>query len=122
MRCDRFLSRSFQTKSLRHTLIEIMRPNSWRAAGFTTKLLKAEVSRLLRKLRLDEGAIEAEAFRARTEDLERCDRMLALAEVRREKSLRFIAELREGLADLWRKASDQLLGDNDVPQLVAVSN
>jgi hypothetical protein len=45
---------------------------------------RAEVTKLLRRLQLDETAIEAEAFRLRAEDLECLDRSLALEMARRE--------------------------------------
>jgi hypothetical protein len=46
------------------------------------------VSELLRKFGLDESSIEAQAFRSRADELESLDRMLALAEGRREGAAR----------------------------------
>jgi len=80
---------------------------------------KAEVSKLLCKFQLDEGAIEAEAFRVRAQDLECVDRMLSLAAVRRDKCLCMIAEFRHRFAIQLQQAGDRILED-DVPQLVEV--
>jgi hypothetical protein len=86
---------------------------------FANKKSKAQVATLLRKFGLDEGAIEAEAIRSRAEDLERLDRMLAVAEVLRDKALRCIADYRQSLAHR-KKSTDRILDNDDVPQLVAV--
>jgi hypothetical protein len=53
---------------------------------------KPAVSELLRKFGLDERSIEAPAFRSRADELESLDRMLALAEGRRDKALRCVAD------------------------------
>jgi hypothetical protein len=87
---------------------------------FENKKAKSKVATLLRKFGLDEGAIEAEAFRSRAEDLERFDRMLALAEVRRDKALRSIADYRQSLAEQIKQCTDQILENDEVPRLVAV--
>ena len=90
--------------------------NDWISEPHT----KGEVSELLGEYHLDESAIEAEAFRRRAADLERLDRSLALAEVRRDKALRCIAEHRQNLAKHLQQATDRILDDDDVPRLVAV--
>jgi hypothetical protein len=59
---------------------------------FETKKAKTQVGKLLRKIDLDEGAVDAEAFRSRAEDLERIDRMLTALEFRRDKAQRAIAK------------------------------
>jgi hypothetical protein len=87
---------------------------------FSNKKSKAQVAKLLRKFGLDEGAIEAEAIRARAEDLERLDRMLALAEVLRGKALLGLADYRQSLAHR-KKSSDSILDNDDVPRLVRAS-
>jgi hypothetical protein len=69
---------------------------------------------------MDEGAIEAEAFRLCAEDLERFDRKLTALESRRDRALRFIAEYRELLSKQLRQAGDRILDNDDVPRLVAV--
>ena len=86
---------------------------------FENKKAKRKVATLLRNFGLDEGAIEAEAFRSRAEDLERFDRMLALAEVRRDKALRSIADYRQSLAEQIKQCTDQILENDEVPRLVA---
>src|ERR1700738_3825350 len=87
------------------------------AAGF--KKAKTQVATLLRKFGLDEAAVEAEAFRLRAEDLERFDRMLALAEVRRDKALRSIADFRQSMAEQIKHTTDRILENDEVPRLVA---
>jgi hypothetical protein len=88
---------------------------------FRNKKAKTQIATLLRKFGLDEGAIEAEAFRLRAEDLERLDRMLALAEVRRDRTLRCIADHRQSLAKQLKQGTDQILDHDEVPRLVAVA-
>jgi hypothetical protein len=84
---------------------------------FTDKDAKTEVAELFRAFQLDETAIEAEAFRMRADDLERLDRMLALATARRDKALYVLAEYRNSLAKALEKASDGVLEESDVPLL-----
>jgi hypothetical protein len=88
---------------------------------FDNKKAKTRVAKLLRKFQMDEGAIEAEAFRLCAEDVERLDRMLTAAEFRRDKALRSIAEYRQLLSKQLRQAGDQILDNDEVPRLVAVS-
>ena len=76
------------------------------------------VAKLLRKFQMDEGAIEAEAFRLCSEDVERLERMLALLEVRRDKALGNVAEYGKILSKQLQEAADQIL--DDVPYLVSV--
>ena len=45
----------------------------------------------------------------RAEDIERCNRMEAFAEARREKLLRFIGKVRKKLAARLRQSSDPML-------------
>jgi hypothetical protein len=78
---------------------------------------KAEVSELLGQHQLDETAIEAESFRMRVQELETLDRMLGLLEGRREKLLTGIAAYRDTLGKRLRQVSDQMLKQNNVPQL-----
>jgi hypothetical protein len=88
---------------------------------FENGKVKTQVAALLRKFGLDEGTVEAEAFRSRAEDLERLDRMLALAEVRRDKALRCIADYRQSLAKQIKNSTDRILEGDDVPRLVSRS-
>jgi hypothetical protein len=89
---------------------------------FENKKAKTQVAALVRKFGLDEGAIEAEAFRLRAEDLERFDRMLALAEVRSDKALRSIADYRQSLAEQNKQSTDRILENDEVPRLVERSD
>lgn len=88
---------------------------------FENNKAKTRVAKLFRKFGLDEGAIEAEAFRSCAEDLERLDRMLTASEVRRDKALRLIAEYRQILSKQLRQAADQILDHDDVPRLISIS-
>ncbi|WMT72528.1 hypothetical protein [Bradyrhizobium sp. Ash2021] len=88
---------------------------------FDNKKAQTRVAKLLRKFQMDEGAIDAEAFRKSAEDLERLDRMLTALEFRRDKALRCIAEYRQLLSKQLRQAGDRILDNDDVPRLVAVA-
>jgi hypothetical protein len=46
--------------------------------------------------------------------------MLALAEVRRDKALRSIADFRQSLAEQIKQSTDWILENDEVPRLVAV--
>jgi type IV secretory pathway VirB4 component len=89
---------------------------------FDNKNAQARVAKLLRKFQMDEGAIEAEAFRLCSEELERLERILTALEFRRDRALRFIAEYRQLLSKQLRQAGDRILEHDDVPRLVAVAN
>jgi hypothetical protein len=80
---------------------------------------RIKVSNQLRKFGLDESAIEAGAFRMSCADLERVDRMLTLAESRRDRALRFIADYRQSLALQLRHSVDRVLENEDVLRLVS---
>jgi hypothetical protein len=86
---------------------------------FKDPMAKGVVSEILAEYHLDESAIEAEAFRQCAKDLEWFDRSLALAEVRRDKALRCIADYRQNLANQLQQAASRILADDDVPRLVA---
>ena len=76
---------------------------------FENKRVKTQVANMLRQFQLDESAIEAEAFRLMSSDIDRMDRMLTLAEVRRDKALRNIAEYRDSLSLQLRQTSERIL-------------
>jgi hypothetical protein len=76
---------------------------------FTDPTAKKEVAELLRKVRLDEFSIEAEAVRLSSSDLELLDRMLSAHESRRNKALRSIENYRVGFAKTVRESSDRVL-------------
>jgi hypothetical protein len=70
---------------------------------------KKRVSELLKQFRLDESAIEAEAIKQSSLDLEQLDRLLASLESRRNKALRCVAEYRGGLARQLRESTDRII-------------
>jgi hypothetical protein len=78
---------------------------------------KKEVAELLRRVRLDEFAIEAEAVRLSSSDLEILDRMLSALESRRNKAFRSIEDYRVGFAKTVRGSSDRVLQQDRVPKL-----
>jgi len=80
--------------------------------------VKAEVLKLLRKFRLDETAIEAEAFRLCAPELELLDRKLAFRMGRRDKDLLMLAEIRQ--CEHLQPASDPV-PESEIPQLIAVA-
>jgi hypothetical protein len=84
---------------------------------FTDSKAKKEVAELLRKVRLDEFAIEAEAVRLSSSDLEALDRMLSAYESRRNKALRGIEDYRVGFAKTVRASSDRVLQGSKEPTL-----
>jgi hypothetical protein len=61
-------------------------------AWFTDQEAKKQVSELLSQFELDETAVEAEAIRRSSSDLELLDRMLTSLESRRNKALGCVAE------------------------------
>jgi hypothetical protein len=81
---------------------------------FHNQAVKKEVAKLLRKNQLDEHAISAEAFRQASSDLERIDRLLTLAETRRDRALRNISDYRFGFAQRVRQSSDRVLAGDKV--------
>jgi hypothetical protein len=87
---------------------------------FDDKKAKTSVAKLLRQFQMDEGAIEAEAFRLQGEDLERLDRILTALESRRDKALRCIADYRQSLAKQIKQSTDRILDNDEVPRLIAV--
>src|ERR1700682_327148 len=85
---------------------------------FDHKKAQARVAKLLRQFQMDEAAMEAEAFRLCSEDLERLDRMLTALEFRRDKALRCIADYRQILSKQLQQAANRILDNDDVPRLV----
>ena len=76
---------------------------------FTNKQMKKFGARLLRQCRLDKSAIEAEAFRKSTDEIELIDKLLASAESRRNKIIREIAAYRNGLAPQLEKSANRII-------------
>jgi hypothetical protein len=84
---------------------------------FTDQRIKKILSELLGQFQLDESAIEAEAIRRSSADLELIDRMLASLESRRNKALRCIGEYRDSLARQLRESTDRIIDGKDVLRL-----
>jgi hypothetical protein len=63
---------------------------------------------------LDESAIEAEAIRRSSADLELLGRMLSSLETRRNKALGCVAEYRASLADQLRESADRIVDGKSV--------
>jgi hypothetical protein len=78
-------------------------------AWFTDKEAKKQVSEILSQFKLDDSAIEAEAIRSSSSDLELLERMLTSLESRRDKALGCVAEYRASLAQQLRESADRIL-------------
>jgi len=86
-------------------------------AWFTDQEAKKQVSETLSRFDLDESAIEAEAIRRSSSDLELLDRMLTSLETRRNKAFGCVAEYRASLAHQLRESSDRIIDGKDVLRL-----
>src|SRR6516165_6700498 len=86
-------------------------------AWLTDKEAKNQVSELLSRFDLDESAIEAEAIRKSSSDLELLDRMLTSLESRRNKALGCVAEYRASLAHQLRESADRIIDGKGVLRL-----
>ncbi len=86
-------------------------------AWFTDQEAKKRVSELLSRVKLDESAIEAEAIRRSSSDLELLDRMLTSLESRRNKALGCVAEYRASLAHQLRESADRIIDGKGVLRL-----
>jgi len=86
-------------------------------AWFTDEEAKKQVSEALTRFDLDESAIEAEAIRRSSTDLELLDRMLASLETRRNKALDCVAEYRASLAQQLRESADRIIDGKGVLRL-----
>jgi hypothetical protein len=82
-----------------------------------TQESKDRVSSLLQEAGLDEFAVEAEAFRVMIDDIEKVDRALAVAEVRRDNALRMIAECKETLSARIQQSAERVLAADNAPSL-----
>jgi len=87
--------------------------HSW----FTDQEAKKQVSEILSRFDLDESAIEAEAIRRSSSDLELLDRMLTSLESRRDKALGCVAQYRASLAHQLRESSDRIIDGKSVLRL-----
>jgi hypothetical protein len=86
-------------------------------AWFTDQEAKKQVSETLSRFDLDESAIEAEAIRRSSSDLELLDRMLTSLETRRNKALGCVAEYRASLAHQLRESADRIIDGKGVLRL-----
>jgi hypothetical protein len=86
-------------------------------AWFTEKEAKNEVSEILSRFDLDESAIEGEAVRRSSANLELLDRMLSSLESRRDKALGCVAEYRASLAHRLRATADRMIDGKGVLRL-----
>jgi hypothetical protein len=86
-------------------------------AWFTDQEAKKRVSEILSRFDLDESAIEAEAIRRSSSDLELLDRMLTSLESRRNKALGCVAEYRTSLAQQLRDSADRIIDGEGVLRL-----
>src|SRR6266480_5724514 len=86
-------------------------------AWFTDQEAKKRVSELLSRVKLDESAIEAEAIRRSSSDLDLLDRMLTSLESRRNKALGCVAEYRTSLAQQLRDSADRIIDGKGVLRL-----
>jgi len=91
-------------------------------AWFTDKEAKQHVSEILSEFKLYKAAIEAEAIRKSSADLELLERMLSSLESRRDKALGRVAEYRASLAHQLRESADRIIDSKDVLQLEYPSN
>jgi hypothetical protein len=83
-------------------------------AWFTDQEAKKQVSEILSRFNLDESAIEAEAIRRSSADLELLDRTLTSLESRRNKALGCVAEYRASLAHQLRQSADRIIDGKGV--------
>jgi hypothetical protein len=86
-------------------------------AWFTDQEAKKQVSEILARFDLDESAIEAEAIRSSSSDLELLDRMLTSLESRRNKALGCVAEYRASLGQQLRESADRIIDGKGVLRL-----
>ena len=127
-RCKVVIINSAFRSALANLLVQLRQPGQYEFqlqdgaqtlahAWFTDQEAKKEVSELLSRFELDESAIEAEAIRRSSADLELLDRMLASLETRRNKALGCVAEYRASLAHQLRESADRIIDGKDVLRL-----
>jgi hypothetical protein len=127
-RCKVIIINSAFRSALQNLLVQLRQPGQQdfqardparelAQAWFTDKEAKNQVSELLSRFDLDESAIEAEAIRKSSSDLELLDGMLASLETRRNKALGCVAEYRASLAHQLRESADRIIDGKDVLRL-----
>jgi hypothetical protein len=128
-RCKVVIINSAFRSALEHLLVQLLKgPGQYdyevedkaqalAHAWFTDQEAKKQVSEILSRFGLDESAIEAEAIRKSSADLELLDRMLASLETRRNKALGCVAEYRASLAHQLRQSADRIIDGKGVLRL-----
>ena len=128
-RCKVVIINSAFRSALEHLLVQLLRqPGQYEFqlqdgaqtlahAWFTDQEAKKQVSEMLSRFDLDESAIEAEAIRRSSSDLELLDRMLTSLESRRNKALGCVAEYRASLAQQLRDSADRIIDGKGVLRL-----
>ena len=128
-RCKVVIINSAFRSALQDLLKQVLRqPGQWEhhvegeaqtlaRSWFTDQEAKKQVSEMLSRFDLDESAIEAEAIRRSSSDLELLDRMLTSLESRRNKALGCVAEYRASLAQQLRDSADRIIDAKGVLRL-----
>ena len=128
-RCKVVIINSAFRSALEHLLVQLLKgPGQYdydvedeaealAHAWFTDQEAKKQVSETLSRFDLDESAIEAEAIRRSSSDLELLDRMLTSLETRRNKAFGCVAEYRASLAHQLRESSDRIIAGKGVLRL-----
>jgi hypothetical protein len=128
-RCKVVIINSAFRSALEHLLIQLLKqPGQYEyhvedeaqalaQAWFTDQEAKKQVSEILSGFDLDESAIEAEAIRSSSSDLELLDRMLTSLESRRNKALGCVAEYRASLGQQLRESADRIIDGKGVLRL-----
>ena len=128
-RCKVVIINSAFRSALEHLLVQLLKePGQYNydvedeaetlAHGwFADQEAKKQVSEILSRFDLDEAAIEAEAIRRSSPDLELLERMLTSLESRRNKAFGCVAEYRASLAHQLRESADRIIDGKDVLQL-----
>jgi len=128
-RCKVVIINSAFRSALQHLLMQLLKgpgeydyevenqaqalAQSW----FTDQEAKKQVSETLSRFDLDESAIEGEAIRRSSSDLELLDRILTSLESRRNKALACVAEYRASLAHQLRESADRIIDGKGVLRL-----
>jgi hypothetical protein len=128
-RCKVVIINSAFRSALEHLLVQLLKgPGQYgyevedkakalAHAWFTDQEAKKQVLEILSRFDLDESAIEAEAIRRSSADLELLDRMLTSLEIRRNKALGCVAEYRASLAGQLRESADRIIDGKGVLRL-----
>jgi len=127
-RCKVVIINSAFRSALANLLVQLRQPGqqdfeAWDPARklahawFTDKEAKKQVSETLGRFDLDESAIEAEAVRKSSSELELLDRMLTSLESRRNKALGCVAEYRASLAQQLRESTERIIDGKGVLRL-----